>query len=105
MDTEKRVWGIHTKDDALFLNNSVIAIGWPEMGDLSQITPDREAFREKMAATYPSSKKQAIATNTGQVFRFVNEVQIGDYVVFPSKADRMINIGIIEGSNSLTFNL
>lgn len=97
MDTEKRVWGIHTRDDMLFLNNSVIAIGWSKMGDLSQISPDREAFREKMSDAYPNPKKQAIATNTGQVYRFVNEVQIGDYVVFPSKIDRMINIGIIEG--------
>ena len=97
MDTEKRVWGIHTRDDKLFLNNSVIAIGWSQLGDLSLITPDREAFRKKMTEAYPDAKKQAIATNTGQVYRFVNEVQTGDYVVFPSKIDRMINIGIIEG--------
>lgn len=25
---EKRVWGIHTQDDKLFLQDSVIAIGW-----------------------------------------------------------------------------
>lgn len=97
MDTEKRVWGIHTRDDKLFLNDGVIAIGWSRLGDLSLIAPDREAFRKKMTEAYPDAKKQAIATNTGQVYRFVNEVQTGDYVVFPSKIDRMINIGIIEG--------
>lgn len=31
------------------------------------------------------------------LYRFLYEVQIGDYVVFPSKNDRKINIGIIEG--------
>lgn len=25
---EKRVWGIHTRDDNLFLQKDVIAIGW-----------------------------------------------------------------------------
>lgn len=100
MDTEKRVWGIHTRDDMLFLNNSIIAIAWGEIGDLSKISPEREAFREKMAAAFPNAKKQAIATNTGQVYRFAKEVQVGDYVVFPSKKDRMINIGIIEGDYS-----
>ena len=30
---EKRIWGIHTQDDALFLNDSVIAIGWKDMGE------------------------------------------------------------------------
>lgn len=97
MEIEKRVWGIHTRDDLLFLNNNVIAIGWSKLGDLSKIAPDREAFREKMTSIYPDSKKQAIATNTGQVYRFVHEIQIGDYVVFPSKIDRMINIGIVDG--------
>lgn len=33
----KTVWGIHTMDDPLFLNQNLIAIGWEEMGDLSAI--------------------------------------------------------------------
>jgi restriction system protein len=31
------------------------------------------------------------------LYRFIHEVQIGDYVVFPSKTDRKINIGTVEG--------
>ena len=34
----KTVWGIHTMDDPLFLNQNLIAIGWEEMGDLSAIS-------------------------------------------------------------------
>jgi len=34
--------------------------------------------------------------NLRMLYRFVYEVQIGDYVVYPSKADRKINIGVIE---------
>ena len=94
---EIKVWGIHTKDDGLFLKEKLIAIGWHEVGDLSVIAPEREAFREKLFECYPDSSKQAIATNTGQLFRFVHEMQVGDYIVFPSKNDRMINIGRIEG--------
>lgn len=30
MADDKRVWGIHTLDDNLFLKNNVIAIGWPD---------------------------------------------------------------------------
>lgn len=33
-DDEKRVWGIHTMNDNMFLQRNVIAIGWKEMGDL-----------------------------------------------------------------------
>ena len=31
------------------------------------------------------------------LYRFAYEVQIGDLVVFPSKTDRKINIGVVEG--------
>ena len=31
------------------------------------------------------------------LYRFACEVQVGDYMVFPSKADRMINLGVVEG--------
>jgi len=95
---EKRIWGIHTKDDNLFLQRDVIAIGWKEMGDLSKIEATREAFKDHYLKAYPDAKKGNIANGAGMLFRFVHEMQIGDYVVFPSKIDRRINIGVIEGS-------
>lgn len=83
-------------DDPLFLNRSLIAIGWEEMGDLSLINVSRDAYKEKYVEVYPNAKKGSIATSAGMLYRFVHEVQKGDYVVFPSKIDRKINIGIIE---------
>lgn len=97
MSDEIRVWGIHTHDDALFLKGDVIAIGWKEIGDLSKIVATREAFKAKYAEIYPDEKKGAIPTSAGMLFRFVHEVQIGDYIVFPSKSNREINIGIVTG--------
>lgn len=94
---ELRVWGIHTQNDSLFLKESVIAIGWHEMGDLSLIEPTREAMKKKYAEVYPDAKKGGIATGAGMLYRFCHEVQMGDYVVFPSKSNREINVGIIEG--------
>ena len=41
------VWGVHTMDDPLFLNQNLIAIGWEEMGDLSAINASRDAYKEK----------------------------------------------------------
>ena len=93
---EKKVWGIHTMDDFMFLNRNLIAIGWKEMGDLSLITPEREAFKAKYNEIYPNSKMQATANSAGMLYRFVHEASIGDYVVFPSRINRQINIGIIE---------
>lgn len=97
MSDDKRIWGIHTLDDNLFLKNNVIAIGWPDFGDLSKVTATREAFKERYAQIYPNDKPGAIPTSAGMLYRFIHEIRIGDYVVFPSKVDRMVNIGIVEG--------
>lgn len=90
--------GIHTLDDNLFLKSNVIAIGWKEIGDLSLIEANREAFRERYSQAYPDSKKGSIATGAGMLYRFCHDVQVGDYIVFPSKIDKMINIGIVQGA-------
>ena len=92
------VWGIHTQDDDLFLSQGLIAIGWEEMGNLSGIGTSRESYKKKYIATYPDAKKGSIPTCAGMLYRFVNEVQEGDYVVLPSKSDRKINIGVVESA-------
>ena len=96
-DLEKKVWGIHAVDDNLFLKRNRIAIGWRDMGDLTKIENSRDAFREKLVRGYPNTKKGAVPVATGMLYRFCHEVKPGDYVVFPSKADRMINIGEVTG--------
>ena len=95
---EKKIWGIHTRDDNLFLKDNLIAIGWHEMGDLSKIEANRDAFKEKYTSTYPDAKKGSIATGAGMLYRFCCEAQVGDYVVFPSKINREVNIGVVEGA-------
>ncbi len=98
---ERAIWGIHggkTGDaDNLFLKGHCIAIGWAEMGDLSDIRPDREAFKAKVAQTYPNKKPGAIPNNAGQLYRFVHEIKPGDIVVYPSQRDRQIHLGVVGG--------
>lgn len=94
---EKRVWGIHTQNDNLFLSKDLIAIGWRDFGDLTKVDTNRDAFKAHYLEAYPDAKKGQIANGAGMLFRFIHEVQIGDYIVFPSKSDRKINIGTIEG--------
>lgn len=96
-EVEKKIWGIHTQDEALFLKGDRIAIGWKDIGNLLEIKPTREAFREKYEETYPDVKKGSIPTSVGMLYRFCHEIQIGDFVIYPSKSDRMINIGEITG--------
>lgn len=96
MAETKVVWGIHTTQENLFLPNNIIGIGWEEMGDIKCAGDNRDDIKKKYAEIYPDATSGSIATCVGMLYRFVYEVQIGDYVVYPSKADRKINIGVIE---------
>lgn len=92
------IWGIHnTENEKLLLDDNIIAIGWKEMGDLSTVSKDKKTYYELYEKIYPQSPKQSIAVSASIIFRFVNEAKIGDYVVYPSKFNRMVNIGQIEG--------
>lgn len=94
------IWGIHggrTGDaDSLFLKSSVVALGWHEMGDLGGLK-DREAFRAKVATVYSKEAPGAIPNYTGQLYRFVHEMKKGDFIVYPSRHDRLVHLGRIEG--------
>jgi restriction system protein len=108
-DSEKTVWGIHagrTGDaDALFLKKNYVALGWSEMGDLSKLRPDREAFKAKVAKCWPDWKPAKIPNSAGQLFWFVHEMKVGDFVVYPSKRDRHVHIGQVEGNYKYDSNL
>jgi restriction system protein len=98
---EVTIWGIHagkTGDaDTLFLKKHLIGLGWTKVGDLSSLPADREAFKARVAESYPEKKPGAIPNNAGQLLRFVHEIKIGDLIVYPSKRDREIHIGEVTG--------
>jgi restriction system protein len=100
-ENDVTLWGIHAgrngEADQLFLKKNCVAIGWIEMGDLSKITPNRDAFKEKAAQVYHHSKPGAIPVYAGVAYRFAHEMKPGDLVAYPSKLDREIHIGRIEG--------
>ena len=77
------VYGIHIKlqNDALSGDNPHICIGWSGMGDLSDITT-KEELSSRYDATWSDVKSRKKGQDIGQVWRFIEEMQIGDYVVF-----------------------
>jgi len=101
MTNEHQMWGIHggrTGDaDTLFLQGGCVALGWHRVGDLSKLTASRDGFKNRVAEVSPEMKPGAVPVSAGQLYRFVYEAKIGDIVVYPSKSDRHIHIGRIEG--------
>lgn len=57
-------------------------IGWPELGDISGYDT-RDGIRLALKAAYPDYADNVIANWTGQLWRFTNQIAVGDYVVMP----------------------
>lgn len=97
-DSENKLWGIHTRAEDLSLNLGRIVIGRKEMVDLHRITANGKGRNVKYCEAYTVAKKVFIPTSYGMLHCFCHEVQIGDYVVIPSKSECLINIGKVSSS-------
>lgn len=88
------LFGIHIKEKntALSDDNPHICIGWSDMGDLSEIT-DRDSLTELYDKHYKKNNRGR-GQDIGQVWRFLNNVQEGDYVIFAENS--VFHIGRIE---------
>lgn len=99
MPNEKpKVWGLHMGEHVggRPVEEGYVAIGWHELGDLRNY-PDRDAYKAAIAERIPHAKTGAHPVYAGILFRFTHEMQAGDIVVYPSKHDRMVNIGRLTG--------
>ncbi len=87
--TTPTLWGIHAKADeseTLFLVHGYIGIGWEAVGDLGDLSDNREDFRAKVSATYPDEPAAAINNFAGQLYRFVHVLKMGDLVAYRPQA-------------------
>ena len=78
--------------------SSVIAIGWTEMGDPTQLS-GRDEFKARYKSTYAEDSNAKIAIGAGQVYRFVREIQKGDLVLTPIAVSREILVGKVVGDH------
>jgi restriction system protein len=93
------VWGFHMPNEVGNdpIERGVISLGWPAMGDIFSLANSREAFKQRLAETHPETKAGAVPVDAGTLYKFVHEIKPGDIVIYPSKHDRMINVGIAQG--------
>jgi restriction system protein len=95
------VWGVHMgwHVDNRPIDGGYVAIGWPNLGDLRAYL-DRDAFKAALLAEAADGHTGAVPVQAGVLLRFVREMKAGDIVVYPSKHDRMVNIGRFTGETS-----
>lgn len=88
------LFGIHIKEKntALSENNPHICIGWSDLGDLSEIKDKND-----LAILYDAhfeKNNRGRGQDIGQIWRFINDVKEGDYVIFAENS--VFHIGRIE---------
>ena len=88
--------GRHGEQEQGALDNSVVTIGWNELPDLSGLKSKSELTR-LYVQIHPKAKKNQVANEVGQVWRFAREIQVGDLVALPLKTQSAIAIGKVEG--------
>ncbi|MBA3869494.1 MAG: restriction endonuclease [Anaerolineae bacterium] len=93
------VWMVRSGNDNILANlvedKGAVAVGWDEMGDLSQLQT-REQFKRRYQEVFPEDSEGRVPVNAGQIYRFAKEIHLGDYVITYIKDSREIVIGIVE---------
>ncbi len=93
--TGATLWALHHSGGRPLVDESVLAIGWVDAGDLTDLPNEREAFKAHLRSKFPGKSANWVANAAGQLLRFRHVMQPGEPVVYPQKSDHTINIGKI----------
>lgn len=78
------------------LQEGIAGIGWPELGDLSDLT-SHEQLKERFLAIYPGDSPARIGACVGQVWAFYALIGPGDFIVTSISRRSVIPIGRVIG--------
>jgi 5-methylcytosine-specific restriction protein B len=97
-----KYWRIGTSDSVTSFwgemeSEGKVNIGWPEIGDLSDVKKDKPTFMQLFANVgYFPDNKSSRSRKAGEVLNFCISVNEGD-VVLAQDGDRVLGIGIVDG--------
>lgn len=93
----KRMWMVRAAGGYSyeeFVNNSVIALGWKKIGKINN-NISRDDLYEKLRKNYTGMAKNTYSHWAGQITRFMNEFEKGEYVLTYDPENREYSIGTI----------
>ena len=100
MQNPEHAWMVRAGNDTeladIVREENVVAIGWPKMGDLSDLTT-REEFKQRYRKIYPKAAEGRVGVHAGQLYRFTRVIQEGDYVLTYLTDSREVLIGVVKG--------
>ncbi len=79
-----------------FVRDNFVAIGWEEAGDPTAVR-ERAELVARFAKVWPEASEQSRFQGASVVFRFVNELAVGDEVITYDPGTRVYSLGEIIG--------
>jgi restriction system protein len=96
-----RLWivraGAHGERELAAIEQSKLFPGFIEVGDLSRLD-SRDAILVHLQEVLPNEGKNRLRNFAAQLNQFVNQIQVGDYVVMPRKLTNGVAVGIVTGA-------
>jgi restriction system protein len=80
-----------------FREREVAAIGWSQLAAHAKPGVERKQLISLYQSAEPQMKQGTVISGASQVWRFVNEIQVGDWVVTYSPANRLYLVGKVKG--------
>jgi len=81
-----------------FLEEKKIYLTWGNLDHDLTKPQDKAEIQDILSRLYPEAKSGKIINNSGQIWAFSKRMEIGDWIVLPSKQKASIHIGEITGA-------
>ena len=95
-----RMWMVRGEGGSLydaFRERGVAAVGWTQLAAHAKPGVGRKQLIALYQSAEPQAKPGTVVSGASQVWRFVNDIQHGDWVITYSPANRLYSIGKIIG--------
>src|SRR5258708_4773756 len=89
--------GAHGEAEQVALDENVVVVGWPELGDLTSVVGNWDGLLARIRETYPDASAARVSNWGGQLNGFLT-MAIGDLAVLPLKTRSALAIGKITGA-------
>jgi restriction system protein len=87
--------GKHGEQESRILEQNVVAIGWNDLGDLSNVK-SYEELKKLFMETYPEKKPKTADNQAGQIWAFKARIQPDDWAAVPLMSRSAIAVGVVQ---------
>lgn len=95
-----RMWMVRGEGGSLydaFRERGVAAVGWYQLAAHAQPGVERQQLIALYQSIEPQAKRGTVVSGASQVWRFVNDIQVGDWIITYSPANRLYSVGKVTG--------